>query len=87
MAKAKETKAPRAKRTPTFLEAIIPIIVMLVVLTIGKGIMGLATEPLLLLVTCEYVHDNGRFVVALRELRDGETEEQMRELMRDAKEK
>ena len=52
MAKAKETKAPRAKRTPTFLEAIIPIIVMLVVLTIGKGIMGLATEPLLLLVTC-----------------------------------
>ena len=44
-------------------------------------------DRLLLLVTCEYVHDNGRFVVALRELRDGETEEQMRELMRDVKEK
>ncbi len=39
------------KRVPTFLEAILPIIVMLVVLTIGKGLMGLVTEPLLLLVT------------------------------------
>lgn len=52
MAKERKEKAPRAKRAPTFLEAILPIIVMLVVLTIGKGIMGLATEPLLLLVTC-----------------------------------
>ena len=41
----------REKRVPTFLEAILPIIVMLVVLTIGKGIMGLATEPFLLMVT------------------------------------
>ena len=44
-------------------------------------------DRLLLLVTCEYVHDNGRFVVALRELRDGETEDQMRELMRGVVEK
>lgn len=35
-------------------------------------------DKLLLLVTCEYLYDNGRFVVALRELRPGETEAQMR---------
>lgn len=38
------------KRMPTFVEAIIPIIAMLIILTIGKGIMGYATEPLLILV-------------------------------------
>ena len=46
-----DKKRTREKRKPTFFEAILPIIVMLVVLTIGKGIMGLATEPFLLMVT------------------------------------
>lgn len=44
-------------------------------------------DKLLLLVTCEYIHDNGRFVVALRELRPGETEEQMRSLLQSAKDR
>lgn len=48
---SKNKEKVREKRTPTFLEAILPIVVMLIVLTIGKGIMGLATEPFLLLVT------------------------------------
>ena len=43
---------PRAKRKPTFLEAVIPILAMLVILTIGKGVMGYSTEPLLILVAC-----------------------------------
>ena len=46
-----KTKTPRAKRMPTFLEALLPIVTMLVVLLVGKGIMGLPTEPLLILVT------------------------------------
>ena len=33
-----------------------------------------AQDDILLLVTCEYTHDDGRFVLALRALRDGETE-------------
>ena len=37
-------------RLPTFAEAITPIIAMLVILTIGKGKFGYATEPLLILV-------------------------------------
>lgn len=37
-------------RKPTFLEAFTPIVAMLVILTYGKGVMGYATEPLLLLV-------------------------------------
>ena len=41
-----------AKRKPTFVESIIPIIAMLVILTIGKGVMGWNTEPLLILVAC-----------------------------------
>ena len=44
-------------------------------------------DRLLLLVTCEYLYDNGRFVVALRQLRPGETEEQMRSLMQSAKDR
>ena len=52
MAREKKEKLPRAKRTPTFFEALLPILVMLVVLTVGKGILGLPTEPLLVLVTC-----------------------------------
>ena len=41
-------------------------------------------DRLLLLVTCEYLYDNGRFVVALRELRPNETEAQMRSLLQSA---
>lgn len=41
-------------------------------------------DRLLLLVTCEYLYDNGRFVVALRELRPNETEAQVRSAMRSA---
>ena len=48
---SKEKKA-RAKRKPTFLESIIPIIAMLLILTIGKGVLGYSTEPLLILVAC-----------------------------------
>ena len=47
--KVKEKKV-RAKRPPTFLEAVIPIIAMLLILTIGKGVLGYSTEPLLILV-------------------------------------
>ena len=50
MGKAK--KKVRAKRKPTFVEAIIPIIAMLLILTIGKGVLGYSTEPLLILVAC-----------------------------------
>lgn len=46
----KTKKAPRAKRAPTFLEAVIPIIAMLLILTIGKGVLGYSTEPLLIMV-------------------------------------
>jgi len=49
MSKQKKTKI---KRAPTFLEAIIPIIAMLLILTIGKGVMGYNTEPLLIMVAC-----------------------------------
>lgn len=48
--KQAKKKTPRAKRAPTFLEAIIPIIAMLVILTVGKGVLGYSTEPLLILV-------------------------------------
>ncbi len=43
-------KEKRKLRKPTFLEAFTPIVAMLVILTYGKGVMGYATEPLLLLV-------------------------------------
>lgn len=46
---SKEKKV-HVKRKPTFLEALIPIIAMLVILTLGKGVFGLSTEPLLILV-------------------------------------
>ena len=49
--------------------------------TIDTGVDVRYGDRLLLLVTCEYLYDNGRFVVALRELRPGETEAQMRSLM------
>ncbi|MGN0186015.1 MAG: sortase domain-bontaining protein [Aristaeellaceae bacterium] len=44
-------------------------------------------DRLLLLVTCEYLYDNGRFVVALRELRPDETEAQMRSLLQSARDR
>lgn len=34
-------------------------------------------DNILLLVTCEYTHNNGRFVVALRALREGETRNEL----------
>jgi NhaC family Na+:H+ antiporter len=40
----------RKRRMPTFLESVIPIIAMLVILTIGKGVFGYSTEPLLIMV-------------------------------------
>lgn len=43
-------KEKRTLRKPTFLEAFTPIVAMLVILTYGKGVMGYATEPLLLFV-------------------------------------
>ena len=47
---SEEKKNLIPKRKPTFVESVIPIIAMLVILTIGKGVMGYATEPLLLMV-------------------------------------
>lgn len=42
-------------------------------------------DNVLLLVTCEYTHNNGRFVVALRALREGETREDMVRLVQNTK--
>lgn len=42
-------------------------------------------DSVLLLVTCEYLHDNGRFIVALREVRPEETTEQVIELVQRTK--
>ena len=44
-------------------------------------------DTVLLLVTCEYTHDNGRFIVAWRALRDGEDEVLMRESVKYSKPK
>lgn len=41
-------------------------------------------DSVLLLVTCEYTHDNGRFVVALRALREDENPEEMCALIQTA---
>ena len=49
---SKKEKQPRAKRMPTILEALIPVVAMLLVLFIGKGLMGFSTEPLLIIVAC-----------------------------------
>ena len=43
-------KKERAKRLPTFAESITPIIAMLLILTIRKGVFGYSTEPLLIMV-------------------------------------
>ena len=45
-----KTEEKTNRRMPTFTESVIPIIAMMVILTIGKGYLGYATEPLLLLV-------------------------------------
>ena len=50
--KEKKVKQPRAKRMPTILEALIPVVAMLFVLFIGKGVLGFSTEPLLIIVAC-----------------------------------
>ena len=42
-------------------------------------------DRILLLVTCEYTHDNGRFVLALRARRDDESPEQLRAQAQQAK--
>ena len=42
-------------------------------------------DQLLKLVTCSYNDDDGRYIVALRKLREGETEEEMRALMAEAR--
>ena len=42
-------------------------------------------DHVLLLVTCEYTRDNGRFVLALRALRDDETPEQLLSQAQQAK--
>jgi len=42
-------------------------------------------DDILLLVTCEYTHDNGRFVVALRAVRGDESEQEMRDRVREAR--
>ena len=36
-------KKERAKRLPTFAESITPIVAMLLILTIGKGVFGYST--------------------------------------------
>ena len=38
-------------------------------------------DELLLLVTCEYTRENGRFVIALRAQREGEAEDELRQLV------
>ena len=50
--KEKKAKKARVKRAPTLLESLIPIVAMLLILTIGKGVLGFATEPLLIMVAC-----------------------------------
>lgn len=55
--------------------------------TIETGVDVRYGDKLLLLVTCEYLYDNGRFVVALRQLRPDETEAQMRSLLQSAKDR
>lgn len=49
---SKKVKEEKERRLPTFAEAITPIIAMLIILTIGKGVLGFPTEPLLILVAC-----------------------------------
>ena len=42
-------------------------------------------DNILLMVTCEYVYDNGRFIIALREVRPGEDESQLKQLIMQSK--
>lgn len=62
---SKEKNNPTPKRKPTFVESIIPIVAMLIILTVGKGVLGYATEPLLLLVAAgcrRYCLSCGRYL-------------------------
>ena len=47
---SKEKIIQHLKENLLFVESIIPIVAMLIILTVGKGVLGYATEPLLLLV-------------------------------------
>lgn len=47
-------KKVRQIRKPTFLESVIPIIAMLIIMTIGKGVLGYSTEPLLETRICPF---------------------------------
>ena len=56
----------------------------------GRSVFAVPVEveygdQLLTLVTCSYNDDDGRYIVALRKLRAGETEEEMRALMAEAR--
>ena len=56
----------------------------------GRSVFGVPVEveygdQLLTLVTCSYNDDDGRYIVALRKLREGETEEEIRALMAEAR--
>ena len=42
-------------------------------------------DDLLLLVTCEYTHDDGRFVLALRAAREDESWDQLLAQVQDSK--
>jgi len=44
-----------------------------------------ANDQLVTIVTCSYSHNNGRFLMFARELREGETEAGMLKLFADAK--
>ena len=46
-----------------------------------------ADDHLISLITCSYGYNNGRFIVMCRELREGETEEAVSELMQTAAKK
>lgn len=43
-----------------------------------------ADDTMLALVTCSYSYDNGRFILVCRAMRDGETEEEMAELVKSS---
>lgn len=44
-------KKERVRRKPTTLQALVPIVLMFVILGVGRGFMGLQTEPLILIAT------------------------------------
>lgn len=44
------TKQDKIKRKPSFIQAVAPIIIMMILLIVGVGVMGLRAEPILLMV-------------------------------------